>query len=244
MTKVISLNYKTLGIIMNYELRHKNNFYWTNDLIQNYNPTWKLQDVNAPWYYCFTYLSKNQYQKGRNLLWYCQKNSYIYTTWFKQEDSSMIFHQKAKYLTTIVFMSTKTSNLSHQNSTQILAAALTNTIFANVIKPFVFSSPFFFHNPLLYLGICQTQFLKATRIENHFSTLNSFVHLVWAYPMACADMKLSTALWRSVSKKFRWSLSNEWFMDSGKLKACSYLRPILSIPCRAKSSKPLLLPTE
>ena len=223
----------------------------------------KATGCYAPWYYCFTYLSKNQYQKGRNLPWYCQKNIYIFTTWCKQEDSSMIFHQKVKYLTTIVFTSTRTSNLSHQTARKILAAALTNTIFANVIKPFVFSSPFFFHNPLLYLGISRSRFprsrfLTATRIENHFSTLKSFVHLVWAFPMAArAEMKVSTALWRSdcdskltlwvrrsVSKKFRWSSSNEWFMDSGKLKACSYLRPILSIPCRAKSSKPLLPPTE
>ena len=50
-TKFMSINYMTLSIIMNYKLRHKNNFYWTDDLIQNYNPTWKLQDVNAPWYF-------------------------------------------------------------------------------------------------------------------------------------------------------------------------------------------------
>ena len=52
-----------------------------------------------------------------------KKNIYIFTSWFKQEDSSMIFHQKAKYLTTIVFTSTKTSDFSHQNSTQNLSGS-------------------------------------------------------------------------------------------------------------------------
>ena len=155
----------------------------------------KATGCYAPWYYCFTYLSKNQYQKGRNLPWYCQKNIYIFTTWCKQEDSSMIFHQKAKYLTTIVFTSTRTSNLSHQTARKILAAALTNTIFANVIKPFVFSSPFFF----FITHSCILEFLDLV-----------FLDLVFLQPHV---LKTILAHWRALSilsELSQWQHVQKW----------------------------------